>query len=197
MYQHVAALFQAPATCPHANRKCIRLEAVVSAGGTVRSYTLEGTATAAPSVARISGNADRLVVITPQNDGTQTLGVLDLDGADTAPTVVQAGGRLLGWVTPYGVVPGSYSWTASAALWCTPTPAGSCAGQALVQQNLGSLSSATLGTLPAGFTGAPAWVVYDKLSTAIGMPVSTSGDQDLYVLTPGQANSLALVRAHP
>lgn len=197
MYQHVAALYQAPTNCPSAQRKCIRLEAVVSAGGTVRSYTLQGSATAAPSVARISGNADRLVVITPQDDGSQTLGVLDLDGSDTAPTVVQAGGRLLGWVTPYGVVPGSYSWTASAALWCTQTATGGCAGQALVQQNLGSLGTTTLGQLPAAFTGSPDWVAYDKLSTAIGMPVSASGDQDLYVLTPGQANSLALVRAHP
>jgi hypothetical protein len=197
MYQHVAALFQAPISCPHAQRKCIRLEAVVSPGGTVRTYTLEGSATAAPSLARISGKADRLVVITPQDDGSQTLGVLDLDGADAAPTVVQTGGRLLGWVTPYGVVPGSYSWTASAALWCTPSAAGGCAGQALVQQNLGTLSTTTLGKLPATFTGNAAWVAYDKLSTAIGVPVSSLGDEDLYVLTPGQADSLALVRAHP
>jgi hypothetical protein len=197
MYQHVAALFQAPLGCPHANRKCIRLEAVVGPGGTVRSYMLEGTATAAPSVARISGNADRLVVITPQDNGSQTLGVLDLDGADAAPTVVQTGGRLLGWITPYGVVPGSYSWTASAALWCSPTANGSCAGQPLVQQNLGNLSATTLGTLPAGFTGTPAWVAYDKLSTAIGVPLSSQGDEDLYVLTPGVASSLTLVRAHP
>ena len=195
--QHVAALHQSPTTCPSSTRKCIRLEVVDQAGGSVRTLTFEGTKSAAPSFVRLQGSADRLLVVTPQSDGSQSLGVVDLDGTASGSTIAEAGVKVLGWVAPYGSQFGTYSWGASSVLLCRPDADGGCGGRELVQLNLSDSTLTTLGALPAAFQGSPNWIVYNGQPSAIGMAVDAAGSEDLYVVTPDQASSLAKVFAHP
>jgi len=191
----VAAYYARPGSCP-GTRMCVKLETAPASGGPITAYTFEGTSTTAPSVHRALYDSDQLLLVTPTDAGLHDLALFNTSTGSLG--TIASGVRYMGWTLRFGTQRGAYDWGTKAVLYCVPASGGtSCAGRALLQHDHGSSSTINLGSLPSTLTTHDELAPYEGLTSAINLTVNANAGRDLYIVTPGTADSLKFVAAHP
>jgi hypothetical protein len=191
---YITVALSAQASCPTA-LECVTLMSTTAPGAAVATRHVEGTAMQSPVVVAKRHDRDMLILVVPRSDGAQD--VVQIDVATGARTTILRNVLYVGPVVRANRRSASTMTDVTAVLFCEPASAsGSCAGRPLRQRQLDSDTVTELGLLPTTLSSNPSVAVTEGQTSAVNF-TGAALFSELYILTPGVANSLKFVARQP